>query len=421
MRSTLLLIIGFVGANCKEALKRNVNISSDFSSDVTYQAGLSTPELILYWGYPVQTYDVVTEDGYILQLHRIPYGRNAQPADKKPVVFLQHGLEASSNNWVSNLPHQSAAFIFADQGFDVWMGNMRGNRYSKRHVRLHPMKKDFWRFSFDQMAKYDLDAMINAVLNETGHESLYYVGHSQGTLTMFSKLSMDPNFNKKIKKFFALAPVGTVKHIGGILKFIAHTFYDLVRIGSKFVGNGEFLPNSWLYRTFTQLICGDKLGNVLCDNFLFLITGPDSHQINVTRTPVYAAQVPAGTSVQNIIHWAQLVRTGALKQYDFANLKENIQHYGSKTPPAYNLKQTNAPVYLFWSDFDWLADKKDIEEFLIPNLRKDYLVENIQIPKYNHMDFVFGVNASQDVYYPILNRIRLDLGKQPIEFNNYVF
>lgn len=48
------------------------------------------------------------------------------------------------------------------------------------------------------MAKYDLPAMIDGVLNATGRQSLYYVAHSQGTLIMFTKLAHDYSFNEKV-------------------------------------------------------------------------------------------------------------------------------------------------------------------------------------------------------------------------------
>lgn len=35
--------------------------------------------------------------------------------------------------------------------------------------------------SVDEMAKYDLPATINFIVEKTGQKRLYYVGHSQGT------------------------------------------------------------------------------------------------------------------------------------------------------------------------------------------------------------------------------------------------
>lgn len=39
--------------------------------------------------------------------------------------------------WVLNRPEESLAMILADNGFDVWISNIRGTRFSRRHVNLH--------------------------------------------------------------------------------------------------------------------------------------------------------------------------------------------------------------------------------------------------------------------------------------------
>ena len=45
--------------------------------------------------------------------------------------------------------------------------------------------------SWDEMANYDLPTMLNYVLHVTGHQKLFYVGHSQGTLIAFARFSHD--------------------------------------------------------------------------------------------------------------------------------------------------------------------------------------------------------------------------------------
>jgi len=373
------------------------------------EESMTTPEMIRYWGYPAEAIQVTTADGYILELHRIKWGKTneSQTTGPKPVIFMQHGLECASDNWVSNLPEQSAGFLFADAGFDVWLGNMRGNTYAKAHTSLNPSSHDFWKFSWDEMVQYDLEAMINYVLNATGQDSLYYMGHSQGTLTMFSKLSTDQEFAKKIKKFFALAPVGTVKYIKGLLEYVAKFLYPELEIIFDLLGAGEFLPQSWITKLISDWVCSGFIGNDLCDNIMFLIAGPESSQLNKTRTPVYTAHTPAGTATQNILHWAQMVLSGKVEKYDFRSAKENQQHYGSSTPPQYDFTLVNTPVYLYWSDADWLADAKDIEEYLLPTLPPNFLVQNNKLDDFNHLDFIWGLNAPKQIYEPII-QIALD-------------
>lgn len=63
------------------------------------------------------------------------------------------------------------------------------------------------------MIKYDQPAVIDYVLGVSGAESVAYVGHSQGTLTMFGLLSTQAKYNHLVKPFIALAPVSTGKDL----------------------------------------------------------------------------------------------------------------------------------------------------------------------------------------------------------------
>lgn len=62
------------------------------------------PELIRKYGYEVQLHNVITDDGYVLTHHRIPYGRKQNKRTDRPVILLQHGLLGSSSDWIIKTP-----------------------------------------------------------------------------------------------------------------------------------------------------------------------------------------------------------------------------------------------------------------------------------------------------------------------------
>ena len=50
-----------------------------------------------------------------------------------------------------------------NEGYDVWLGNMRGTRYSTKHAYLDPMDYDsgYWNFSMAEKGMLDVPAAID--------------------------------------------------------------------------------------------------------------------------------------------------------------------------------------------------------------------------------------------------------------------
>ncbi|XP_074092258.1 lipase member K-like [Macrotis lagotis] len=376
------------------------------------EAHMNVSQIISYWGYPSEVYDVVTEDGFILGVYRIPYGReHPKKTAQRPVFYLQHGLFTSAGIWVANPPYTSLAFTLADSGYDVWMGNSRGTIWSQKHIHYSPDSLEFWAFSFDEMAKYDLVATLNFILNKTSQENLYFVGHDQGATIAFAAFSTNPKLAQKIKMFFALAPVVSVRHSKGPLKTLISTPPFLFKI---IFGGRELFPKTAFSQFLSNQVCSRRGFDHLCTDFLFHVYGYDRENINMSRLDIYLSQSLFGTSVQNILHWNQILHSAKFQAYDWGNPAANMAHFNQVTPPLYNLETMKVITAIWSGEQDRFASPRDIEN-LTSKLPK--LIYHKKIPYYNHIDFLLGLDTPQEFFYEILYLINPNLKRyRPCHF-----
>ena len=103
----------------------------------------SFEEICLENGFAVEQFTLKTKDDYILSLFHIS-GKIQEKSTKKPAVLLLHSQNWDMTQWVSNSPDRANAFILSNAGFDVWMGNNRGSKYSLGHVSLSPNELEYW-------------------------------------------------------------------------------------------------------------------------------------------------------------------------------------------------------------------------------------------------------------------------------------
>jgi pimeloyl-ACP methyl ester carboxylesterase len=349
-------------------------------------------------GLPCEHHVATTADGFQLDVVRIPpKNQSAYP------VILQHGLLDCAVTWVVNYyKHQNLGSMLHETGYDVWMPNSRGNHYSLNNTNWTQSDIQYWlAIDRDGMARYDVPANIDLVLQTTGHSTLTYVGHSQGGFQGFAAFgTLHPEYAKKVDLFVALAPACWVAHSTSLLINILAGL-DIDKWLELF-GVTEFLLNDWLLRQFSKL-CPD--GGQLCPDLLdFFVGDGNPTNVNDSMIPHILRYDPGGTSVNNMVDWAQALRHGTFEMRDYG-AAENQKVYNQSTPPQYNIaNMTSPPTAIFWGGNDALADPQDVAHIL-SQLPASTVVANVSLPTFAHLDFVWGLDAHRLVYSQVLSLI----------------
>ncbi|XP_030383250.1 lipase 1 [Scaptodrosophila lebanonensis] len=359
--------------------------------NIKQDSNLTVDKLIAKYGYQAEVHRVTTEDGYILTMHRIRKD-GAQP------FLLQHGLVDSSAGFVIMGPNVSLAYMLADHNYDVWLGNARGNRYSRNHTTLDPDESKFWDFSWHEIGMYDLPAMIDHILKTTGYKKLHYAGHSQGCTAFFVMCSMRPTYNEKVIMMQAMAPAVYAKETEDHPYIRAISLYFNTLVGSSIseMFNGEF---RFLCRMTEET-------ERLCIEAVFGIVGRNWNEFNRKMFPVILGHYPAGVAAKQVKHFIQIIKNGRFAPYSYSASK-NMLLYREHVPPRYNLSLVTVPTFVYYSSNDLLCHPHDVESMCedLGNPAGKYLVP---MKDFNHMDFLWAIDVRRLLYARMLQVLEKD-------------
>lgn len=151
-------------------------------------------------------------------------------------------------------------FQAIDDGFDVWMGNFRGTKYSRGHVNTTPGYNesfDYWNFTYAQLGLFDVPAFVDKVYQENGNEKMYMVNTSLGTAVSTYALATsleEDFFEPRVHKVIQLAPCSGVVDISYFTDGVevgVELLLGLVQAGIYYIGGSD-------WSTKLELICATQ-------------------------------------------------------------------------------------------------------------------------------------------------------------------
>lgn len=386
--------------------ERKSNLSKRLNTDAR-----TCKDVITELGYPYEVINVVTSDGYVLLLERIPR------RDSKKAVYLQHGVFDSSMCWVSNGIVGSPAFAAYDHGYDVFLGNFRG-LVSREHVDKKISSRQYWRYSINEHGTKDLPALIEKInevktseLKSTSESStneesnneqpykLCAICHSLGgaAILMYIITRRVEKIPHRLSRSIMLSPAGFHHDSPFFFTVIEYTCLWLSPIIAP-IFPGLYIPTRF-FRMLVNKLARDltnypAVGGLVQTLMSYIVGGDCSNWVGVMGLPHYNMNDMPGVSFGVARHLAQIKRSARFRMFDYGSAEANRNVYGSPEPldlgELYNL--IDVPV-------DLVAGMKD--KVILPSMiRKHYRLmkeggvrASYKEFEYAHLDFTFSHRA----------------------------
>ncbi|KAI8681607.1 AB hydrolase-1 domain-containing protein [Fusarium keratoplasticum] len=361
-------------------------------------------ELCRIWGYEAEEHIAQTKDGYLLGLHRLAWRKgeegqkvNSGPTSlRKKVIYMHHGLLMNSEVWVALTDgHRCLPFELVERGYDVWLGNNRGNKYSKKSIHHSPTSLSFWDFSIDEFAFHDIPDSIAYILDTTQQESLSYIGFSQGTAQAFATLAIHPKLNQQVNVFIALAPAMAPAGLSnGIVDALVTASPSVLFL---LFGRRSILSSATMWETLLY----PPIFSKLIDMGLSFLFNWQTKNISASQKLAAYPHLYSFTSTKSVVHWFQIIRNKCFQMYDDDVHQPMSVITTSKYSKVakYPTRNIKTPIVLVYGGSDSLVDIKVMLKELPPQ------TVATEIPHYEHLDFLWARDVDIQVFQHVFDAL----------------
>lgn len=433
-------------------LKKLLNVKDDdtlFENEI-YKSNdfINTCKL---FRYESKEYEVQTKDGYKLIIFRIynTKGIITKKSDdniiiNKPVIVLQHGLGLSSDSWITQInDYKNLPFYLVELGYDVWILNSRGNKYSNNNYQtsstifcieswINSFK--FWNFKLINISKYDLPDSINFIINKTEVERISFIGFNQGfwlliialilnfrdnLKTIIKKRNESANesdheddlfiLNDKINCIIGLSP--SFKNdrfnniIDEILSFRLNIMYlklfDFMMIINDLIIYSTFgFFKFWKSLNFWNLIINKPIFIKILDFLYFEEKSSLNDKDLKQKILSYSNLLSNDIHTRSIIDWNRILHNGKIDwdinddNEDLEGKEENKNLESIKK--SINIATDDIPIFGIYGEEDDTIDLDRIKT----NLTN---IKLIPIPRFKHFDLLIGEEINKTVIPQIVD------------------
>jgi cholesterol oxidase len=305
--------------------------------------------------------------------------------------MLAHGLGVSSRIFTVDTIETNLLEFLVEHGYDAWLLDYRASI---------DLPSSLSAFSADDVAELDFPAAVAEVLAQTGADSLQVVAHCFGsttfTMAMLSGLTgVRSAVCSQVGAHLVAPPLTRLK--AGL-----HVPEFLDALGVRSLTADVDDEDGWWGRLYDRALARfplqaeERCGNPVCHRITFMYSLLYEHdQLNAATHDDALGELFGIANMRALEHLALMVRRGRVVRSDGADTY--LGHLDRLAVPITFIHGAENACYL--------PESTELTYEALARVNGSSLYRRHVVPRYGHIDCIFGDHAARDVYPLVLDHL----------------